>query len=106
MLAIIGGAGLTRLSTLAVAHREVVRTPYGEPSAALIFGQLEGREGGEYRGRRRRGLRRRLGAASRNGHRNRSYGARRRDARRHDGHAGGGARARTRLTLRGDLRRR
>ena len=31
MLAIIGGSGLTRLSTLAVAHREVVRTPYGEP---------------------------------------------------------------------------
>jgi 5'-methylthioadenosine phosphorylase len=44
MLAIIGGTGLTRLSTLAVAHREVVRTPYGEPSSALIFGQLAGRE--------------------------------------------------------------
>jgi 5'-methylthioadenosine phosphorylase len=44
MLAIIGGSGLTRLSTLAVAHREVVRTPYGEPSSALIFGQVEGRE--------------------------------------------------------------
>src|SRR5437763_2912671 len=43
MRAIIGGTGLTRLSTLAVAHREVVRTPYGEPSAALIFGQLGGR---------------------------------------------------------------
>jgi 5'-methylthioadenosine phosphorylase len=43
MLAIIGGTGLTRLSTLAVAHREVVRTPYGEPSAALVFGQLAGR---------------------------------------------------------------
>ena len=34
MLAIIGGSGLTRLSTLAVAHREVVRTPYGEPSSS------------------------------------------------------------------------
>ena len=44
MLAIIGGTGLTRLSTLAVAHREVVRTPYGEPSAALVFGELAGRE--------------------------------------------------------------
>jgi len=44
MLAIIGGSGLTRLSTLAVAHREVVRTPYGEPSSALILGQLAGRE--------------------------------------------------------------
>ena len=42
MLAIIGGTGLTRLSNLAVAHREVVRTPYGEPSAALLFGQLAG----------------------------------------------------------------
>ena len=40
MLAIIGGSGLTRLSTLAVAHREVVRTPYGEPSSALLFGQI------------------------------------------------------------------
>ena len=44
MLAIIGGSGLTRLSTLAVAHREVVRTPYGEPSSALVFGQIAGHE--------------------------------------------------------------
>jgi 5'-deoxy-5'-methylthioadenosine phosphorylase len=44
MLAIIGGSGLTRLSTLAVAHREVVRTPYGEPSSALVFGQLSARD--------------------------------------------------------------
>ena len=44
MLAIIGGSGLTRLSTLAVAHREVVRTPYGEPSSALLYGQIAGRE--------------------------------------------------------------
>jgi 5'-methylthioinosine phosphorylase len=44
MLAIIGGSGLTRLSTLAVAHREVVRTPWGEPSSALLFGQIAGRD--------------------------------------------------------------
>jgi 5'-methylthioadenosine phosphorylase len=44
MLAIIGGSGLTRLSTLGVAHREVVRTPYGEPSSALVFGQIAGRD--------------------------------------------------------------
>jgi len=44
MLAIIGGSGLTRLSTLAVAHREVVRTPYGEPSSALVFGQIADRD--------------------------------------------------------------
>lgn len=44
MLAIIGGSGLTRLSTLAIAHREVVRTPYGEPSSALLFGQIADRD--------------------------------------------------------------
>src|SRR4051812_27286152 len=44
MLAIIGGSGLTRLSTLAVAHREVVRTPYGPPSSTLLFGQIAGRD--------------------------------------------------------------
>jgi len=44
MLAIIGGSGLTRLSTLAIAHREVVRTPYGEPSSALVFGQIASRD--------------------------------------------------------------
>ena len=44
MLAIIGGTGLTRLSTLQVAHREVVRTPYGDPSSALLFGQIAGRD--------------------------------------------------------------
>jgi len=43
MLAIIGGSGLTRLSTLAVAHREIVRTPYGEPSSVLLVGQIAGR---------------------------------------------------------------
>ena len=42
MLAIIGGSGLTRLSTLAVARREVVRTPYGDPSSAVVFGQIAG----------------------------------------------------------------
>jgi len=40
MLAIIGGSGLTQLSNLAVVRREVVRTPYGEPSGALTYGSL------------------------------------------------------------------
>lgn len=44
MLAIIGGSGLTRLATLAVARREIVRTPYGEPSAPLLFGQIAGHD--------------------------------------------------------------
>lgn len=42
MLAIIGGSGLTTLSSLDVSHREVVRTPYGEPSGALVFGEIGG----------------------------------------------------------------
>ena len=42
MLAIIGGSGLTRLSTLAISRREIVRTPYGEPSAPLLFGSVAG----------------------------------------------------------------
>jgi len=41
---IIGGSGLKRLSKLQVTHREVVHTPYGEPSAPLTHGQFEGRE--------------------------------------------------------------
>jgi len=43
MLAIIGGSGLTRLATLAVTRREVVRTPFGEPSSALVFGEVGAR---------------------------------------------------------------
>jgi 5'-methylthioadenosine phosphorylase len=44
MLAIIGGSGLTQLASLDVTHRKAVRTPYGEPSGALTFGRLQGRE--------------------------------------------------------------
>ena len=40
MLAIIGGSGLTQLANLNMIRREVVRTPYGEPSGALTFGRL------------------------------------------------------------------
>ncbi len=40
MLAIIGGSGLTQLANFDVVRREVVRTPYGEPSGALMFGTL------------------------------------------------------------------
>jgi 5'-methylthioadenosine phosphorylase len=44
MLAIIGGSGLTRLANLDVQRRQVVRTPYGEPSGALTFGTIQGHE--------------------------------------------------------------
>lgn len=41
-LAIIGGSGLTRLKNLEVTGHRVMRTPYGEPSAPMVFGQLGG----------------------------------------------------------------
>ena len=44
MLAIIGGRGLTQLANLKITHRQVMRTPYGEPSGAFMFGTLNGRE--------------------------------------------------------------
>lgn len=42
--AIVGGTGLDTLDTLTISHRENIDTPYGEPSAALTYGQLNGRE--------------------------------------------------------------
>ena len=44
MLAIIGGSGLTELASLVVSRRQVVSTPYGEPSGALTLGKVAGRE--------------------------------------------------------------
>lgn len=43
-LAIIGGTGLTSLKDLEIIRREVMHTPYGEPSAPLVFGQMAGKE--------------------------------------------------------------
>lgn len=44
MLAIIGGSGLSKLASLEVTQRKVVRTPYGEPSGALTFGRVRGND--------------------------------------------------------------
>lgn len=44
MLGIIGGTGLTQLANLNVTRRQIIRTPYGEPSAPLVFGEVGGRE--------------------------------------------------------------
>jgi len=44
MFGIIGGSGLAKLSALEAPRRQVLRTPYGEPSGALTFGTLAGRE--------------------------------------------------------------
>ncbi|MCW8890660.1 MAG: S-methyl-5'-thioinosine phosphorylase [Sedimenticola sp.] len=43
-LAIIGGSGFTKLETLKIIRREVVHTPYGEPSAPLTHGLFNGRD--------------------------------------------------------------
>lgn len=43
-VAIIGGTGLTRLEQLEIDRREVVYTPYGEPSGPVTHGVLAGRE--------------------------------------------------------------
>ena len=38
--ALIGGTGFEAVAEFEVARREAVDTPYGEPSAALVFGRL------------------------------------------------------------------
>ncbi len=43
-LAIIGGSGFARLEGLEITTREVLRTPFGETSAPLTHGVLNGRE--------------------------------------------------------------
>ena len=44
MLAIIGGRGLSQLANLKITHRQVMRTPYGEPSGAFLFGTIDHHE--------------------------------------------------------------
>ncbi len=43
-LAIIGGSGFTKLEALEIIRREVVHTPYGEPSAPLTHGVFGGKK--------------------------------------------------------------
>jgi len=44
MIGIIGGTGLTQLANLEITKRQIVRTPYGEPSGPLTFGRIGGNE--------------------------------------------------------------
>jgi len=44
MLAVIGGSGLSKLENLEITRRQVLRTPYGEPSSPATFGHLGGVE--------------------------------------------------------------
>jgi 5'-methylthioinosine phosphorylase len=42
MIGIIGGSGLAKLVGLQNVRREIARTPWGQPSSALSFGELNG----------------------------------------------------------------
>ena len=44
MLGIIGGTGLTQLANLNITRRQLIRTPYGEPSGPLTFGEIAGHQ--------------------------------------------------------------
>ncbi|HVL34798.1 MAG TPA: S-methyl-5'-thioinosine phosphorylase [Burkholderiales bacterium] len=44
LVAIVGGSGLSKLGNMEVTQRRVARTPYGEPSGALTFGRIRGRD--------------------------------------------------------------
>ncbi len=43
-LAIIGGTGLNKLEGINIIRRRVMRTPYGEPSGPLTYGEINGNE--------------------------------------------------------------
>ncbi|MES9872690.1 MAG: S-methyl-5'-thioinosine phosphorylase [Candidatus Sedimenticola sp. 6PFRAG7] len=43
-LAIIGGSGFTKLQELKIVRREVIHTPFGEPSSPVIHGIFNGLE--------------------------------------------------------------
>jgi 5'-deoxy-5'-methylthioadenosine phosphorylase len=44
MFGILGGSGLTSFAELAIDRREVVRTPWGEPSGPVTIGRIDGAE--------------------------------------------------------------
>jgi 5'-methylthioadenosine phosphorylase len=44
MLGIIAGSGLQRLTDLKNVRREIVRTPFGDTSCALTFGEIAGKD--------------------------------------------------------------
>ncbi|MBX3630428.1 MAG: S-methyl-5'-thioinosine phosphorylase [Nitrosomonas sp.] len=44
MFAVIGGSGMAQLSCLEISHRQIIRTPYGEPSGPFTFGKVNNHE--------------------------------------------------------------
>lgn len=43
MIGIIGGTGLTAFADLKITQRQIIRTPYGEPSGPVTLGEVSGR---------------------------------------------------------------
>lgn len=43
-IAIIGGTGLTAIDSLNITRCEAFDTPYGSPSSAFVFGELDGKD--------------------------------------------------------------
>jgi 5'-deoxy-5'-methylthioadenosine phosphorylase len=43
-IAIIGGSGLTKLEDFTLDHQETIDTPWGKPSAPLLYGSLAGKQ--------------------------------------------------------------
>jgi len=42
--AIIGGSGLSQIESIKIIDQQHIKTPYGDPSAACIIGELEGQK--------------------------------------------------------------
>ncbi|RLA17380.1 MAG: S-methyl-5'-thioadenosine phosphorylase, partial [Gammaproteobacteria bacterium] len=42
--AIIGGSGLTQIESINITDEQLYITPYGDPSAACILGELDGQK--------------------------------------------------------------
>lgn len=43
-LAIVGGTGLTQFSHLDISQRQIVQTPYGDPSGPVTYGEMCGKK--------------------------------------------------------------
>jgi 5'-deoxy-5'-methylthioadenosine phosphorylase len=44
ILGVIGGSGLDQFEGMEITHREVMATPYGDPSGPLLMGEFKGQE--------------------------------------------------------------
>lgn len=44
VVGVIGGSGLDQFEGMTITHRDVMTTPYGEPSGPLLMGQYDGQD--------------------------------------------------------------